>query len=377
VRLLAEDEPAGAVMIAWQPSLDDDFFIGLIRLVLRNTSAGIVLLHHGSLERSELVRSLAAARIPARSLFFVDIKRLGKCREKESGLETRCLDTDWIRDWGPFFVQSWKANAGSLASRLSIVDTDYDPDRPRDDEVPKKLARLLGVRVYSPGVELDGGNLVTDGAGTCFAALADGDELATSEPEIETKWVLRKYLGCRKTIFLRALSREPTGHVDVFLKVASPNTLLLGRYEQIRDPTNAEILEANAMLLAAETNAAGKRFRIIRVPMPDNSDGRFRTHLNSLVVNGLVIVPTYPSADERERDAMVAYRKAFPSHILAKLDAEAQVDRGGAVRCLTKKLPTPLARKLFRSAAAWRPGPFLTNETVDQPELPQQSEQLD
>ena len=88
--------------------------------------------------------------------------------------------------------------------------------------------------------------------------------------------------------------------------------LLLGTYAPEQDPQNSRILNENAAVLRTVDSAAGEPFHVLRVPMPDNGDGIFRTYLNGLVVNDVVLLPTYEGYEHLEPAARAAYRAAFP-----------------------------------------------------------------
>ncbi|HET9449542.1 MAG TPA: agmatine deiminase family protein, partial [Aggregicoccus sp.] len=81
------------------------------------------------------------------------------------------VDSVWIRDYGPEILT--KADGSRR-----FVDMSYYPTtsssctnlqgRVRDDASPTNLAALWGDEVVRPQVRLEGGNLQTDGKGTCF-----------------------------------------------------------------------------------------------------------------------------------------------------------------------------------------------------------------
>jgi agmatine deiminase len=125
----------------------------------------------------------------------------------------------------------------------------------------------------------------------------------------------------------------------MFLKVAPDATVLLGDYDPHTDPENARILAQNAALLQVTTNVAGRHFRVVRVPMLENRDGMFRTYLNGLVVNDIVLLPTYRDYPVEERAAAAAHRLAFPGRQVIGLVADEIIRRGGAIHCATRAQP--------------------------------------
>ena len=67
-------------------------------------------------------------------------------------------DSYWTRDYGPWF------ESDSL-NHIGIIDFPYNRPRPNDDNIPVKLAAMLGVPWYGMNVISTGGNYMTDGLG--------------------------------------------------------------------------------------------------------------------------------------------------------------------------------------------------------------------
>jgi hypothetical protein len=68
-------------------------------------------------------------------------------------------DSYWTRDYGPWFESDSSNNIG-------IIDFPYNrPTRPNDDEIPKKVAQMLGIPWFGMRLVHTGGNYMTDGLG--------------------------------------------------------------------------------------------------------------------------------------------------------------------------------------------------------------------
>ncbi len=332
VRHYAEYDPVDAIYYIWEPGLFNAFFGGITTELLNRTSVEIHILHHGAGERAQLEAALTSLGHAPADITFVDVAELGTYYEwqTESPFD-RSLESFWMVDFGPAFVED---GSGVLA----VVDPRYYTMRVNDDAVPTKVGADLGINVFRPDIGIEGGNLFTDGRGTCFTT---GMVVAENGPQSEADLgeILRSYYGCDKTIWLWPLYGEPTGHIDMFFKNASATTLLVGRYDPATDPDNAALLDMNMQILAAETNADGSPFDILRVPMPDNGDDVWRTYLNGIVVNDLVLVPTYPDHTTNEASALAVLGQAFPGRTVVGLDSEAIIGWGGAIHCVTRTRP--------------------------------------
>ena len=137
----------------------------------------------------------------------------------------------WTRDFGPWSVRD--ATGSSV-----FLDPRYYPTRYRDDAVPTLLGEYFGVDVYRPRLSGEGGNIMSNGSGLCVTT----SRLVYNNPPhrtYELEDVLGQWLGCIQTVFLEPLKGERTGHVDLFAKFMSADTIVVGRYDSDLDPENA------------------------------------------------------------------------------------------------------------------------------------------
>lgn len=328
----AEFDPVDAIYYAWEPGTFDTFFAGLTHELITRTGVTVYLLHHGAEERATLETLIAAEGDDPADASFIDVSTLGPYYTWQTEWPfDRSLESFWTVDFGPFFVQDG-------AGRLGIQDPRYYFFRINDDAIPSKLAALQGLTVWRPDLDWEGGNLFSDGQGTCFTSYMHlAENLPQTQQQIENQ--LFQYFGCEKVIWLWPLHGEGTGHIDMFFKNASPTVLLVGQYDPADDPVNAERLDQNAALLASETNAAGAPFEVFRFPMPSHSGDIWRTYANGIVVNDLVLVPTYAQTRTHESEALTAIGAAFAGRTVVGLDADAIIEWGGAIHCVTRTRP--------------------------------------
>ncbi|MCB9539180.1 MAG: agmatine deiminase family protein [Myxococcales bacterium] len=234
----------------------------------------------------------------------------------------------WTRDYGP---QPIELRDG----RAAFVDAAYYPDRRRDDAIPTLMSRSLDTPVFRPEMATEGGNFMTNGEGLCVVTEWLLEENAwTSRPALER--IKRDYYGCARLEVLERLEGEGTGHVDMFAKFTTRDTVLVGTYDRRVDPTNAAILDRNAERLAAMTLADGTPLRVIRIPMPRPTYPVYRSYTNAVIVNDVVVVPTYRTDRTFEAQALAAYREAFPpNYRIVPVDSEDPIQLGGAIHCTT------------------------------------------
>ncbi|RKH47756.1 agmatine deiminase family protein [Corallococcus sicarius] len=281
------------------------------------------------------------------------------------------VDSVWIRDYGPDVV------AGAEGTRR-FVDLVYGPyaalycnthAADHCDRVPDDLGRRWNVPVDRPAVVLEGGNLLTDGAGRCFRAREVTNRRncfpGWRYPEAQTDEVIGRAYGC-DVVTLESLEGDVIDHIDMWMAVLSSKTVLVGRYAVRDDAVNAAILDRNAQRLAA------LGYDVVRIPMPtpycqDDGDsclgepGRVRecdgtntrvwaTYLNSIRLGDVMAVPVYrwvpPSQAWRhqgqEQEALATYQWALdreygPGAVkVLPIPSDTVIPCQGALHCLTK-----------------------------------------
>lgn len=244
-------------------------------------------------------------------------------------------DTIWVRDYGPTIVR--RRDGSSL-----VLDSAYGfGDRADDDAVPSRLASFLGAPVEGLPFVMEGGNTVQNGEGLFLMTtrlLEDNADLGLDETALRA--LLRVRLGCRDLVLLDQLEGEETGHADMFVTFTSADTVVVGAYDPAVDPGNAAILDRNAARLSRVETPRGP-LNVVRIPMPPNDDGVWRTYVNVVYANGTLLVPAYPEKDpEGLQTALAAFGSLLPSWDVVPIDAEDIVSLGGALHCVTLNLPS-------------------------------------
>jgi agmatine deiminase len=136
----------------------------------------------------------------------------------------------WCRDHGPIFL---KRSGGD--EETAIVDWDYNawggkyPPHDLDDAVPTRIAELLGLPVYAPGMILEGGSIEVNGDGalltTTSCLLNPNRNPSLSKETIEQR--MRDYLGVRQILWLGdGIEGDDTdGHVDTIARLVDEHTI--------------------------------------------------------------------------------------------------------------------------------------------------------
>jgi agmatine deiminase len=319
LRLPAEWEPSEAVVITWPVLYPGfwDFYRDLVTAIAPVARVDVLIPH----------AIYAPAVLAYLGEDWHDDRRLRL-------LVTVCDDI-WIRDYGPLTC------IGKAAQRV-MVDAIFDPPEmlfANDDSFPVRYAAHQGCSSRHLALHLEGGNLWSDGQGTLITT----EGLYTRNfpmPPDDVRRRLLEGLGAETLIVVPPLRMEGTGHIDVFVKLATPDTVLV---TEPRSLVNGRRMAAVAEVLRASRNAAGCSYRLVALPsLPAYCNwGVSRiwpSYTNALTVNHRVLVPVcgFP---ERDAAALAVYRQVMPDHEIIGIDARTAANAGGTVHCLTMQIP--------------------------------------
>lgn len=240
------------------------------------------------------------------------------------------VDVPWVRDFGPLVVRD------RVSGRRRIVDAHYfrggDSDR-----LPARMAPFLGAGVIELPLEFEGGNLLSDGAGRCIttAGYREHEDSSTVLSAADVQAYLGEHFGCESVSIVPPLYEENTAHVDMFATITGQGQVLVGAYDPELDPINSARLDEAAEILVADG------FAVRRVPMPDNTDGIFRSYTNSLALDDIVLVPVYDADTTLEGQAMAIFEEAYPARTLVPVESADAIESDGAIHCMTMTVARP------------------------------------
>ena len=243
----------------------------------------------------------------------------------------------WLRDTGPIF-------AGGKAHGFRFNGWGGKYELEHDDTVAAQIAAAAGAELTANAFILEGGAIDHDGLGTI---LTTGQCLlnANRNPgwtEAVAEAALADSLGARKVLWLgEGLRNDHTdGHVDNLARFVGPATVAIPVAWGRGDP-NADAYDDAAKRLAAMTDAAGTKIKVVRIPSPgwiDGEDGPLpASHMNFLIANQAVIVPIY--AERPGAFAVDVLKQIFPDRAVIGLPSTAILTGGGSFHCITQQEP--------------------------------------
>ena len=271
----------------------------------------IVVLYENEVEIHDVIRFFRSERISTSNLRFFSAAH----------------DSIWVRDFGPTVLDARNQHT------LAILDSQYNsPGRVRDDQVPIVVAAISDLPMVESPLSIDGGNILVNGQDLLLTT----DEMLLQNQQAHKEEVsreLKEAFGVSQVVFLEKLQGEPTGHVDMFATFVNKTTVIVGQYDRRMDFANAAILDRNANVLAS-VRVNGHPLKVLRAPMPTNRDGVWRTYLNVIYANGVVLVPSYRGQIEAElAKVKQTFAQAMPGWDIEEIEADDLIVQDGALHC--------------------------------------------
>lgn len=249
----------------------------------------------------------------------------------------------WCRDHGPVFLTR------GVDPKLAIVDWDYNawgnkyPPFDLDEIVPTRIAEVIKLPVFYPGMILEGGSIDVNGAGALLTTesclLNRNRNPHLSRGEIEGH--LRDYLGVRDILWLGdGIAGDDTdGHIDDLARFVSERTVV-AVVEEDRGDENYEPLRENLARLR-EMKIDNRKIDIISLPMPKEivREGLRlpASYANFYIANSCVLVPTF--ADPADEPALSILSSLFPDRRIIGMDCRELIWGLGTFHCLTQQQP--------------------------------------
>jgi len=250
----------------------------------------------------------------------------------------------WVRDYAPItlfnkkntklaFVK-WNYNAYGKEDDPSFVDL------LKDDKVFSNILNESNHEIFKPEIILEGGAIESNGKGTlltteqCLLNKNRNSELDRSRTEI----YLKAYLGIENIIWLKdgLINDHTDGHIDEIARFVNPNTIVCA-YEKNKKDSNYVILVDNYKTLKKSRDENGKKFKVIKLPMPhmnyDNGEKAPVSYTNFYIGNSVILMSIFN--DPNDKKAMKIIKSLFKKHKVIGIDCSKIIYGGGAIHCIT------------------------------------------
>lgn len=257
----------------------------------------------------------------------------------------------WIRDYGPNFLMSADGSVAYNDWQFNAWGNKY-ADLLKDDQIPRILEPMLGLQRFEPGVVMEGGSIDVNGAG-CVLTTEQCLLNPNRNPHLdrfEIERHMKDFLGVEKVLWLGEgiVGDDTDGHIDDIARFVAPNTIVCVREDDPLDE-NYQLLEDNLRRLSAMTDASGKAFEIVTLPMPgyvggSSTDQRNLERLpasyaNFYIANEVVLAPVFGHGNDER--AIQTLQGLFPDREVVPINCEPLVWGMGTIHCVTQQEPAP------------------------------------
>ena len=248
------------------------------------------------------------------------------------------LDDSWLRDCGPIYTYDDGDGARTAVHFTFNAWGEKFTPWDRDAAVGGLIARQLGDPVRESSLVLEGGSILTDGAGTlltteqCLLHPSRNPSLARDQIEAE----LRLQLGVQRIVWLGdglIEDRDTDGHVDLIAAFTPDRGVLLQTVAQ--DNPNHRACEENR----ARLHAAGLAVTALpHLPYAEVAGERVAAgYLNLYICNRGVIVPV--SGADSDAEALGIIAAAFSGREIVPVPGTVLAYGGGGPHCITQQVP--------------------------------------
>ena len=256
----------------------------------------------------------------------------------------------WIRDYGPNFLVNGN---GQLAYNRWIFNAwgDKYEELKRDSVIPEQLESVLQVPRFEPGIVMEGGSIEVNGAGCVLTTeqclLNPNRNPHLNRAEIEQ--YLKNHLGVVKVLWLGEgiVGDDTDGHIDDLSRFVAPRVIVTAVEDDPHDE-NYHLLQDNLKRLEKMTDAEGRPFEVVTLPMPgfiggecpDNGRDLERlpaSYANFLIANNIILAPIYGHANDQR--ALETLQKCFPTRRIVGINCEPLIYGMGAIHCVSQQQP--------------------------------------
>ena len=193
---------------------------------------------------------------------------------------------------------------------------------------------------------LEGGSIESDGKGTIFTTTgcltAPHRNQPQTKEEIEAR--LKHDLCAERIVWIdhgQLTGDDTDGHIDTLVRICPDDTLLYVGCDDPEDEQYAELQLMEEQLKTLRT-LEGQPYRLLKLPMPHPIfDDGYRlpaTYANFLILNGVVLCPTYGQPD-LDAEAIHIISEAFPDREMMPIDCQVIIKQHGSIHCCTMQFP--------------------------------------
>ena len=306
----------------------------------------------------EMVRKISQGEI-VRIIAVPNVQRQAKRVLERIGVNLKKIEffnyptnRGWTRDFGPIFVKKTEPRSEVAVVRFRFTAWARYPDWKKDDAVPPKVAKKLGLKLLPAKIGdkdfvLEGGSIDANGTGTVLTTeecLLD-TKVQVRNPGFgkdEVDRALRDHLGVTNVLWLGhgVVGDDTHGHIDDICRFVKRDTVVLIQESDPND-INYKPLHENRERLEGMKLEDGSKIQVVPLPMPSplRIDGLRlpASYANFYISNAAVIVPTFN--DPNDQKALGILSELMTDRPVVGVHAVDLVYGFGTLHCLTQQQP--------------------------------------
>ena len=284
-----------------------------------------------------------------------NIKKLIKSK-KIKNINFHKIKTDriWLRDSGPIFLTNKKNKKKILLNFMFNGWSKYKNfknDNKINDYISKyanleKINPILKKNRIKKKIVMEGGAFDVNGSGSIILTeeclLSKIQERNKNFNKKDYEELFSKYLNIKNFIWLKkGIKGDDThGHVDDITRFVSRNTIM-SAVEVNKKDKNYKNLQENLKILMKSKNEKGKKFKIIKVPMPSaiyiENKRVPASYMNFYIFNKKILLPIFRV--KQDNTAIRIFKDYFKNKKIETVDCSKLIWGFGAIHCMTQQEP--------------------------------------
>ena len=224
-----------------------------------------------------------------------------------------------------------------------------------DNKINNYISRYLNIESILPKkvnskkfqrVVMEGGAFDNNGSGSILLTreclLSSKQERNKGFKKIDYENLFSKYLNAKNFIWLNKgiVGDDTHGHIDDIARFVSKSTIMIA-VENNRSDKNYKALKENFKILSNSYDENGKKFKIIKIPMPSpiviDKTRVPASYLNFFISNKTVLVPVFNVKEDKK--VLKILRKFFTNRKVIAIDCSDLIWGFGAIHCMTQQEP--------------------------------------
>jgi agmatine deiminase len=263
-------------------------------------------------------------------------KQLKSTGCKLSNIKFHKIKTDrlWLRDSGPIFLINKK-------TRKKIINYQISKYLNIKSILPKRINSKKFEKVV-----MEGGAFDTNGSGSILLTkeclLSSKQERNKGFKKSDYESLFSKYLNTKNFIWLNKgiVGDDTHGHIDDIARFVSKTTIMIAD-ENNKSDKNYKSLKENIKILRKSYDENGRKFKIIKIPMPSpifiQKTRVPASYLNFFISNKAVLVPIFNVKEDKK--VLRIFRKFFTKRKVIAVDCSDLIWGFGAIHCMTQQEP--------------------------------------